>query len=76
MNKLQKSFLLFPVQFSPKKCDVVALNVPVRDADSGLLEQLLLELVHLVGGRTNVEQDDLGVAVHEPAAAVDAVSVR
>ncbi len=44
------------------------------DPNARLLEQLLLEVIHLEGGAAHVEQDDLGVALHQPTAAVDAVS--
>jgi hypothetical protein len=37
--------------FLPEYADVVALDVFVGNADSGLLEKFLLELIHLVGRR-------------------------
>ena len=51
----------------PENNDVVDLEVPVRRPDARRVKQLLLELVHLVGGRANVEQDDLGVPIHQPS---------
>ena len=49
---------------SPEYGDVVGLDVFVGDSDSGFLEEFVLEFVHLVGGRADVEQDDLGVALN------------
>lgn len=40
------------VNVLPEDGDVIALNVFVRNADSGLLEELLLEFVHLPRGRS------------------------
>ena len=81
-----------------KYAHVVGLHVLIRDADPGLLKELLnrashgqvlisilnlklrsriihlLEFIHLVRGGADVEEDDLGIAVDEPAAAVDLVS--
>ena len=60
----------------PEDGDVVALDILVGYADPGLLKQLLLVLVHLGRGGSDVEQDDLGIAIHEPATAMDLLKFR
>ena len=49
--------------------DVIDLYIPLRRPDAGRAEELLLELVHLVRRRADIEEDHLGVAVHQPTAA-------
>ena len=48
--------------------DVVDLDVPVRSSNTRRVEQLLLELTHLVGRRSDIKEDDLRVTVHQPSA--------
>ena len=40
-------------------------------SDPGFLKELLLVLVHLARGGSNVEQNDLGIPVHQPTTAMD-----
>lgn len=47
---------------------IVRFDVQVRDADVAGLPQVTLERVHFPGGRTDVEQNDLRIAVDQPAA--------
>ena len=53
--------------------DVVDLDISVRGSDPRRVKQLLLELTHLGGRRADIEEDDLRVAVHQPAARHDLV---
>ena len=47
------------INASPEDGDIVALNVLVGNANSGLLEEFVLELVHLPRGRSKSKPSDL-----------------
>ena len=49
--------------------DVIDLDICLGRPDAGRGKELLLELVHLVRRGADIEQDHLGVAVHQPSAA-------
>ena len=47
--------------------DVIDLDITVRSSDTCRVKQLLLELVHPVGCRTNIEEDHLRISIHQPS---------